>query len=198
MKKNKKKRSNKTKIILIIIGLILLLLIGYRVIFGEKNINANKQYDENRYYRLLINNNEVGIEAEEIKKIPIIPGIINIVYPSNVTYGASENNNLLYEYKLGSQILFDLLIYECFDNDKQVACTKTSQNLNKIIDKTYKIAITRSYENEEGNEVEDVLYNGGFIRDVSQYFPIKSVYTINITRSKGFVKTNITFNISMK
>lgn len=197
MKKKNKKKKEANKIYLLLFAIVLLILVGYKVIFGTKYINANKNYDKNRYYRLMVNNNEIGIEVEEIKKIPIIPSILYIVYPSNIIYGALDSDELTYEYKLGGQMLFDLWIYECFDKEEQIACDKKSENLIEIIDNSYILSIVRSYKNEKNEEVEDVLYNGNLIKDVSQYFPIKGLYAVNIKRSKGFISTNIIINISI-
>jgi len=79
----KEERKNKFIYILVIIFLILLAI---KVIFGEIVIELPSQYKDNRLYEVYLNNIDVTVEVEDVKKITIIPYFLSFEQRYNGVY----------------------------------------------------------------------------------------------------------------
>ena len=170
------KEERKSKFIYILV-IIFLILLAIKVIFGEIVIELPSQYKDNRLYEVYLNNIDVTVEVEDVKKITIIPYFLSFEQRYNGVYVGTLD---IYENIVESP-------YYKLKINYKVSCNTEQKYVKELTnDTTYKLYIKRTYKGKE-----TIYYDGEFIEDITKYIVDKGRYLIMITGNYKNVESKI-------
>ena len=191
---NKKKR--KIKILLILFGIILVILIFIRIIFGRLYFSLPyTYYNKSNEYKFYVNGKHENISFEDYKDVPVIPGVL---YFRRINLGGWYNvetydKNLFFE---DEKIIFDFKVNECYTHTDNIRINCDSFD-EKLIRKEIKPKFTRLFIRKNGRK-ETVMYDGEYISDISQYVKEKGYYYIEIWTEYEGVETKLYVTVRRK
>lgn len=188
--KNEMVNSNKKKIkfILIWLGIVIVLLIIIRLIFGRiyfslPFLNYNKSIE----YKLLVNGEHRNIDFEDNEDTTIIP---EILYFRRSNYGVwynmeRYNEDLIF---VDEKIILDFEASECYTHTDNVRVNCDSTN-DKLVHKEVMPKFKNIYIRRNGKD--NVKYDGEFINDISPYVKESGFYYIEILAEYNGVDTKL-------
>ncbi|MBQ2946468.1 MAG: hypothetical protein IJE04_01270 [Bacilli bacterium] len=181
-----------------ILSIILFTLIIIKITIGEIVIPLNSRifpYKDNRLYEVYLNNLNVEVEVQDIKKITIIPYFLSIgqyysgVYQGSLGIYDDVKESDSYKLKINS--------YDCYSKvpsleenkniEYKISCNTEQDYIRKLTNDTkYTMYIKHTYKGKE-----TYLYEGSFIEEITPFIIKKGRYLIEITGTYKNVESKI-------
>lgn len=185
--KNRKKR--KIRILLILFGIVLVILVVLRIIFGRLYFSLPyTYYNESIEYKFYVNDVQENISFEDYDDFPVIPGFL---YLRRMNMGGWYNvetydQNLFFN---DERIVFNFDVTECYTHTDEIRISCDSFD-EKMIRKNVKPKFTRLFIRKNGRP-EKVMYDGEYISDISKYVEEKGYYYIEVWTEYEGVQTKL-------
>ena len=185
----KRRKYKKIKTILIFFGIVLVILIVVRVLFGRLYFSLPyMNYNKSIEYKFFMNDDHKNISFEDYEDTPVIPGVL---YFRRMNMGGWYNVEI-YDQDLffdTEKVVFDFKVYECYTHTDDVRVNCDSFN-EKFIRKEVKPKFTKMFIRKNGRK-EKVMYDGEYISDISRYVNEKGYYYIEIWAEYDGVDTKL-------
>lgn len=188
---NKKIKFDKK--IKLFIGIILTSAIIFiiKMTIGTIEINNIFGYpkEKTRFYEVTINDTKTTISYELTHKLPLIPHLIYLnSHHLGGSYILEDEDSVNFYHDNSEKYLIDIKSYSCYKGNYQVECLYNDQEMKENNDTEYtNLEIVRT-----SNPYEKI-YNGKFIKDITNFIEEKGVYYVGITAKYKNTETIIYF-----
>ena len=185
--KNIKKK--KVMVLLAFLGIILVILIIVRILFGRIYFSLPyAYYNESIEYKFYVNDVQENISFEDYDDFPIIPGVL---YLRRMNMGGWYNvefydRNLVFG---DEKVIFAFDVTECYTHTDKIRISCDSFD-EKMIRKKAKPEFIRLFIRKNGRK-EKVMYDGEYISDISEYVKEKGYYYIEVWAEYEGVETKL-------